>query len=220
MCLEGTVKALARMLELHDPTSEGHSQRVAVASEFVAIQMSMTFSDISDIKMAAWLHDIGKVSIPQQLLRKDPRELSVTEKALMNEHPFIAEKMLREINGLENACEIVRHQHEKYDGTGYPEGLKGEQIPRQARIIQIADIFDALTTTRAYRDAYHWREALEILQGESGSVVDPHLCDVFVRMLMRLYHRNPDVFEVIGESVPAPNLAGNDASLAELGRLG
>lgn len=130
------------------------------------------------LQWASLLHDVGKIGIRDNVLKKEGK-LTPEEFGHIREHPVRSHKVVQEVPQLLQALDGILHHHERYDGSGYPSGLKGEQIPLQARIIQIADVFDALTSNRSYRKAFDWQRALEILQEEAGKTVDPRLQKTF-----------------------------------------
>lgn len=209
------VRTLVSAVDQKDPYTSGHSNRVGYYAQLLGAEVGLGADQLRTLEWSALLHDVGKIGIRDDVLKKTGK-LTHDEFDHIKEHPLRGFEVVRENPHMREAVDGVLYHHEKFDGTGYPKGLKGEDIPHQARIIQVADIFDALTTTRSYRKAFHWLKALGILQEEAGTVVDPHLCEVFVGLLMRLYKRNPVAFESIGHQVPAPDLAGGAASPVEL----
>ena len=127
------------------------------------------------------LHDVGKIGIPENVLRK-PTKLSDDEWAIMKQHPTIgAEKVLLPNKALHDLIPMVKHHHEHWDGTGYPLGKKGEDIPLNARIMAVADVYDALVSERVYKEPFSFQKAVEIIKEESGSHFDPRLVDVFLK---------------------------------------
>jgi HD-GYP domain-containing protein (c-di-GMP phosphodiesterase class II) len=139
---------------------------------------------------------VGKIGIRDDVLKK-PGRLTDQEFAHIQSHPVRSAEVIRQIPHLKEAMGGVRHHHEHYDGSGYPDGLAGEAIPLQARVIQIGDVFDALTTTRPYRPAYDWSRALEILAKERGKTVDPELSVLFDRLIRRMVEQHPDAIAEI-----------------------
>ncbi len=202
-----TVRTLVNAVDQKDPYTSGHSNRVGYYAMLLAAEMGLCENELRTLEWSALLHDIGKIGIRDDVLKKAGR-LTDAEFEHIKEHPVRGYEVVRENPHMRESLDGVLHHHERYDGKGYPEGLSGERIPLQARIIQIADVFDALTTTRSYRNAYDWRAALEILKSESGSVVDPGLCDVFVRILERCHARNPAAFDAIGQAGVRLHLTG------------
>ncbi|AFV12199.1 response regulator [Thermacetogenium phaeum DSM 12270] len=135
--------------------------------------------EVKKIRLAAFLHDLGKVDIPEEILNK-PGPLSDAEKKVCQRHPVTGADIVRQIKSLEEIVPLIRHHHERYDGQGYPDGLAGEEIPLGARIIALADSFDAMITNRPYRRARTYQEAIEIVKKEAGRQFDPHLAELFV----------------------------------------
>ncbi len=193
-----TVRTLVNAVDQKDPYTSGHSNRVGYYAKLLAKELGHDEDQLETLEWSALLHDIGKIGIRDDVLKK-PGKLTEAEFNHIKEHPLRGYTIVRENPYMRAALDGVLHHHEHYDGSGYPEGLQGEAIPLQARIIQIADVFDALTTTRSYRSEFDWRRALDILEKESGSVVDPGLASTFVAMIRRLHARNPAAFEVIGD---------------------
>ena len=170
---------MAAMLEAKDAYTLGHSRRVTRHAERIAREMGLSGEDVARIRIAASVHDIGKVHTPRQILTK-PSSLTVAELAIMKRHPLDGAKMVAEI-GDPAITAMVRHHHERLDGSGYPEGLCGEEIPLGARIISVADTFDAITSSRAYHGARKHRPALDVVSAEAGSRLDPDAVAAFLR---------------------------------------
>lgn len=175
-----TAEALAAAVEKRDPYTGGHIKRVVEYSLAIARHMSVPLSDMEDLRLAAVLHDIGKIGIKDSVLLKEAR-LDNEEIAHMREHPLVGEDILVHIDQMKSVRRILRAHHEKWDGTGYPDGLKADSIPVFARIIAIADTFDAITTDRPYRKAADWKTALDEIKRCSGSAYDPALVQAFER---------------------------------------
>lgn len=170
--VESAVAALVVALEARDPHLRGHSARVAGLAAAIATAAGLPPMDVADIRLAGHLHDVGKIGIPDALLHK-PGPLSDAEFAEVREHPELGARILASMTQLGPVIDYVRHHHERWDGSGYPAGLAGEAIPRGARILAIAEIFDALTTPRPYQRTLTAREALARLEELSGSWLDP-----------------------------------------------
>ncbi len=154
-----TLSALAMAVEAKDPYSRGHSKRVSEYAEKIARKLGLSEEQISIVRDAADMHDIGKIGISDEILHK-PGPLTAEEREIMNKHPVIGEGILKPVRSLRRLCDAVRHHHEWLDGSGYPDGLKGDEISIEARILCVADVFDALTSDRPYRKAMSVEEAL------------------------------------------------------------
>lgn len=176
-----TLEALGDALDLKDAETEGHSKRVTAFTIAIARTMGVPKDDISVIARGAFLHDIGKMAIPDAILRK-PGALDPDEIAIMREHCYRGYQMLRKIPFLTEASEIVYSHQERFDGSGYPRGLKGEEIPLGSRIFSIADALDAITSDRPYRPAQSVAAAREEIQRWSGRQFDPQVVQVFMSM--------------------------------------
>ena len=169
-------------IESKNPYTAGHSSRVAEYACRLAAALGFSEGDLARVRVGALVHDVGKTVIPADVLNK-PGRLDPDEWALMRQHPVIGEEI---VNGLEfpyDVAAMVRGHHEHFDGSGYPDGLRGAEIDLTARILCVADIYDALTSTRSYRGAFAHGDALEIMSAESGKTVDPELFEVFVRVM-------------------------------------
>jgi len=176
-----TLEALGDALDLKDAETEGHSKRVTAFSIAIARAMGIPQESIRVIARGAFLHDIGKMAIPDAILRK-PGALNPEEIAIMREHCFRGYQMLRKIPFLAEAAEIVYSHQERFDGTGYPRGLKGEGIPVGARLFSVADTLDAITSDRPYRPAQTVQAAREEIERWSGRQFDPDVVNVFLSM--------------------------------------
>jgi PAS domain S-box-containing protein len=179
---DATIEGWSRALELRDRETQGHTKRVTKMVTRLAALLGMSQDEIVHIRRGAALHDIGKMAIPDQILFKpgplDPREWEV-----MRQHTSIAAELLKPIPYLAPAMEIPEYHHEKWDGTGYPRGLREEQIPRAARLFAAVDVYDALTSDRPYRKAWSHKDAVAYIQGESGKHFDPKVIEAFSRMM-------------------------------------
>src|SRR5579859_2146882 len=176
-----TLEALGNALDLKDAETEGHSKRVTAFTIAIARAMGLSSDQIRVIARGAFLHDIGKMAIPDAILRK-PGSLTPEETAIMREHCFRGYQMLRKIPFLAEASEIVYAHQERFDGTGYPRGLSGQNIPLGARIFSIADTLDAITSDRPYRAAQSIQVAREEVERFSGRQFDPDVVRVFLDM--------------------------------------
>jgi putative nucleotidyltransferase with HDIG domain len=176
-----TLEALGDALDLKDAETEGHSKRVTAFTIAIARAMGLPRDQIAVIARGAFLHDIGKMAIPDAILRK-PGALNPDEIVIMREHSYRGYQMLKKIPFLAEAAEIVYSHQEKYDGTGYPRGLKGKEIPLGARLFSIADTLDAITSDRPYRAAQTLTAAREEIQRFSGRQFDPEAVKMFLSM--------------------------------------
>jgi cyclic di-GMP phosphodiesterase len=176
-----TLEALGDALDLKDAETEGHSKRVTAFTIAMARAMGLDQTAIRIIARGAFLHDIGKMAIPDAILRK-PGALTADERAIMREHCYRGYQMLRKIPFLKDAAEIVYAHQEMFDGTGYPRGLKGDEIPLGARIFAVADTLDAITSDRPYRAAQSFAAAREEVARWSGKQFDPKVVETFLAM--------------------------------------
>ncbi|OGL40293.1 MAG: hypothetical protein A2043_09960 [Candidatus Schekmanbacteria bacterium GWA2_38_9] len=177
-----TIIALATAVDSRDEYTIGHSKQVAKYAIGIAKNMGLAQSDIDVLRDAALLHDIGKIGMPDDLLRNTD-ELTNDEKDLVWKHPVTGENILKPIESLSKLCPIVRHHHERYDGKGYPDGLKGKDIPLLARIIMLADAYDAMRSDRSYQKGQSSEEAIEEIKKYSGFQFDPLCVKTFVEYL-------------------------------------
>ena len=173
-----TVRALSNAVEARDAYTGKHAERVTAYGMEIARSYGLQLDDYPEIEFGFLLHDIGKVAIPDAILYK-PEALNAEERALMARHPVIGAEIVRDIDFLADAVRVVRSHHERWDGSGYPDRLAGEEIPLSARLFAVADVLDALTTDRPYRPAMSMRDARELITSESGSHFDPDVIEVF-----------------------------------------
>ena len=167
-----SIEALARAIDARDPYTYGHSARVARLSFEIADEMGLPADQLIALSRAALLHDIGKIGVEDRVLRK-PGPLDPRETAAMREHPVIGYEMLKGLHFLESSLDGVRHHHEHWDGSGYPDGVRGEDIPLAVRILTVADALDALTSDRPYRVAMSFSEAVRRIESGAGNQFDP-----------------------------------------------
>ncbi len=177
-----TIKALLRALDAKDPYTSGHSQRVVKLANQMADALHLSPDDRFTLTLAAYLHDIGKIGIPDHILQKSD-SLADYEFRRAKDHPIIGSQIIGEIEELADVASIVRHHHERYDGTGYPDGLKGEAIPFFARIIAIIDAYEALVSDRVYRKGISREAALREIERHAGTQFDPHLTKIFIEIM-------------------------------------
>ena len=188
-----TVRALSNAVEARDAYTGKHAERVAAYAMEIARALGVPIADTPEIEFGFLLHDIGKLAIPDAILYK-PGALTDCERALMAQHPQIGADIVREIEFLGEAAQVVRSHHERWDGGGYPDGLAGEQIPLAARVFAVADVLDALTTERPYRPASPLRVARKMIVSEAGGQFDPRVVEAFTAI-------DDDTLERIGAEV-------------------
>ncbi|NUM44107.1 MAG: PAS domain S-box protein [Anaerolineales bacterium] len=176
---DATLEGWVRFLDLRDQETEGHTQRVTEMTTELAAQMGFAGAGLLHIRRGALLHDIGKMGIPDNVLRK-PGPLNNDEWEIMRRHPVYAFQMLSPIEFLHPALDIPHHHHERWDGTGYPNQLIKEEIPMPARMFAIIDVWDALNSDRPYRKAWHPEKAIDYIKSQSGKHFDPHLVQIFL----------------------------------------
>ncbi len=181
-----TIKGWAHALDLRDKKTEKHSQRVIEMTITIARKMGMSHEELAHVRRGALLHDIGKMAVPDAILLK-PGKLTEEEWVIMRKHTVHAFELLSPIDYLRPALDIPYCHHEKWDGSGYPRGLKGEEIPLAARIFAVADVYDALISDRPYRKAWSREEALEYIHLESGSHFDPQVVEMFFEEVKKQY---------------------------------
>lgn len=181
LAYEATLEGWSAALDLRDHETEGHTQRVTRMALDLAQAMDIREPDLVNIRRGALLHDIGKMGVPDGILLK-PDKLTEEEWEHMRMHAVYAHQLLSNIAYLQDALDIPYCHHEKWNGTGYPRGLKGEEIPLAARIFAIADVYDALTSDRPYRKGWSHKKALDYIQGQAGGSFDPNVVDVFLSM--------------------------------------
>lgn len=179
---DATLEGWSRVLDMRDHVTDEHTHRVADLTVVLASRMGIPEADLGHIRRGALLHDIGKMGIPDAILQK-PDVLSDTEWTIMQTHPDLAYKLLSNIDYLAPAVDIPYCHHEKWNGTGYPRRLRGEEIPLAARIFAVVDVFDALTSSRPYRKAWKREDALAYIKEQSGKHFFPKAVKAFLKML-------------------------------------
>jgi HD-GYP domain-containing protein (c-di-GMP phosphodiesterase class II) len=182
------VKALIKAIEAKDKYTKGHTSRVARLSKEIAIILNLPKNRIETLEMAAFLHDVGKIGIKDSVLLK-PGKLSEEEYEEIKKHPEFGFEIIKDIEGMSKIAEIIKYHHERWDGKGYPEGLRGFHTLLEARIIAIVDCYDAMTSARPYRNALPHEVALEEIKKNSGTQFDP--------ILARLFIKNEKIFKKI-----------------------
>jgi HD-GYP domain-containing protein (c-di-GMP phosphodiesterase class II) len=182
LAYDATIAGWSRAMDMRDRETEGHTQRVTDLTLKLGRAMNIRESELRHIRHGALLHDIGKMGIPDSILLKEDT-LTDEEWERMSQHPGFAYEMLSSIRYLQPALDIPYCHHEKWDGTGYPRGLRGSEIPIAARIFAVADVWDAITSDRPYRKAWSKEEALEHIREQSGKYFDPQVVEEFFRLI-------------------------------------
>ena len=178
------LEAWARATEFRDKEAQGHSRRCAELTVALARSMGVAGDALKHMRRGALLHDIGKIAIPDRILLKKGR-LTSQQMAEMMKHPVFAKEFIQDVDILGPAVEIPYSHHERWDGSGYPQGLKGETIPMAARIFAVVDTWDSLTSDRPYRPAVGINEALKFIETQSGKQFDPAVVTAFVKLMGR-----------------------------------
>lgn len=181
-----TIYAFARAIEMKDSYTGKHVELTAQIAEALAKELHLPPQEVEDIKRAGVLHDLGKVGIAEDILHKNG-PLTVAERDIIKNHPWIAAEILREIRSLRGTIPAILYHHERYDGRGYPLGLKGDEIPLGAKIVAIADVYQALISDRPYRKAFSKRKALEIIRQASGKQFDPIIVKTFLKIIKKIH---------------------------------
>ncbi|WP_261663643.1 HD-GYP domain-containing protein [Deinococcus sp. Marseille-Q6407] len=178
-----SLKALGGTLEQRDDETGGHTGRVVELSLQLGRALGFSEARLTSLRWGAYLHDLGKIAIPDSILHK-PGMLTPAERKVMETHTRVGYDLLQNLHFLPTeTLDLVRYHHEKWDGSGYPAGLRGTEIPETARVFSIVDVYDALTSERPYKDAWSQQQALSEIRKQAGQHFDPHYVDVFVRML-------------------------------------
>ena len=180
-CLQ-FIETMSQALDARDPYTAGHSIRVSAYASAVATEMRLPARDVEIIRIAAQLHDVGKIGVPDAVLLK-PGGLTLEEYNLVKLHTKTGRRILERVGKFEEFIPVVELHHENYDGSGYPYGLAGDLIPLSARIVHVADSFDAMTTSRSYRMALPLQAAIEELENNAGGQFDPEITEVFLRLI-------------------------------------
>jgi HD-GYP domain-containing protein (c-di-GMP phosphodiesterase class II) len=182
LAYDTTLEGWSKALDLRDKETEGHTQRVVDTTLRIAQNLGIDDDELTHIRRGALLHDIGKMGIPDSILLK-PGPLTDEEWKIMKKHPSYAYELLYPITHLRPALEIPYYHHERWDGSGYPQGLKGEQIPLAARIFAVVDVWDAVTSDRPYRKAWTSKKALDHIRAQSGKHFDPKIVEIFLSLI-------------------------------------
>ncbi|MFQ5462342.1 MAG: HD-GYP domain-containing protein [Phycisphaerae bacterium] len=210
------VRSLVNAVDQKDKYTAGHSTRVAYFATMLGSEIGVAGRDHRMLQWSALLHDVGKIGIRDDVLKKDGA-LTEEEFEHMKEHPVRSYEVVKGVPHLAGALDGVLYHHEHFDGKGYPKGLKGVAIPLQARVIQIADVFDALTSTRTYRRAFDWTKALAIMSDESGTTLDPNLQATFDRMLRAVLNDGSLTWERLLDQANTFTHVWEDAAPGEAG---
>ena len=180
---DATIEGWSQAMDLRDKETEGHTQRVTALTLLLSEELGLTGGELLQVRRGALLHDIGKLGVPDSILHK-PGPLTEEEWVVMKKHPIYAKHMLENIKYLIPAMDIPYCHHERWDGSGYPRGLKGEEIPLVARVFAIIDVWDALTSERPYRAAWSKEKTLQYIENESGAYFDPKILEVFIQKIV------------------------------------
>jgi HD-GYP domain-containing protein (c-di-GMP phosphodiesterase class II) len=186
---DATIEGWSHAMDLRDKETEGHTRRVTKWTEELAKRMGISQQEIIHMRRGALLHDIGKLGVPDHILNK-PDKLDEAEWAIMRQHPNHAFDMLMSIHYLRPSLDIPYCHHEKWDGSGYPRGLKGEEIPLAARIFAVVDVWDALRSERPYRKGWSPEQVREHLVEESSKHFDPQVVEAFLNLM----EESPNLF--------------------------
>jgi putative two-component system response regulator len=176
---EAALRSIAQTIELKDPYTRGHCDRVAAFSLAIAEALRLPEGTRRAIKHGSWLHDCGKIGVPEAILNC-PGKLSAADFEVVKKHPGWGAEVGRQANLPEEVINIILYHHERFDGRGYPTGAKGTEIPIEARIVAVADVFDAMSTDRPYATGYDRAEAMRVMGVLRGAVLDPQLVDIFL----------------------------------------
>jgi putative nucleotidyltransferase with HDIG domain len=177
-----TLEAWAKVLEYRDRETEGHSRRLVELSTRLATALGLSAEEVNHLRRGALLHDIGKLAIPDDILLK-PGALNDAERKMLQQHPVYAKQMIAQVSFLQPCVDVAYSHHERWDGLGYPEGLRGDEIPLSARIFTVVDQWDALTSDRPYRKAWTKEDVITYFQENAGKIYDPKIVDVFLTII-------------------------------------
>jgi putative two-component system response regulator len=180
---ESVLFSLARSIEGKDPYTHGHCERLSDYSTRLGEHLGLSEDQLIALRRAGIVHDVGKIAVPDAILLK-PGSLTADEWKLIREHPVVGERICAPLKSFRFVLPIIRNHHEKFDGSGYPDGLRGEEIPVTARVLQVVDVYDALTTDRPYKKAFSITDALQTMKEEvAKGWWDPHIFDQFERLV-------------------------------------
>ena len=200
---EAVLFALARSIEGKDPYTQGHCERLAEYSARLGEYLHLPAQEIKALRQAGIVHDIGKVTVPDSILLK-PGKLTRAERVIVQRHPVVGERICAPLKSFQLVLPIIRHHHEKMDGSGYPDGLNGEAIPLTARVLQVVDVYDALTTLRPYKPALSQDEAFDVMRKEvHKGWWDPKVFAAFEQLLKAGEIKSPQVTSIAERALAA-----------------
>ena len=199
------LRTLSTTIETKDEYTRGHSHRVGEYAALIARELGWSQEEIINLKNTADLHDIGKIGVPDTILNK-PTKLTEDEYIIIKDHTVIGAEILKNITLMPHAAEVARRPHERYDGTGYPDGLKGEDIPLYARVIAVADSYDAMSSRRIYRSVLSRQEICEEIRSNQGKQFDPVIAEVFLRLLTEDRLQVQEADSTTPENADQPNM--------------
>jgi putative nucleotidyltransferase with HDIG domain len=185
--------------EIKDRYIRGHPERTSGVAAALAEEMGLSSEQVRNIKIAGLLHDIGKITVSESILNK-PGKLTKLEFANIKDHPIVGATLVSQVKGFEQLIPIVRHHHERFDGKGYPDGLAGEEIPLEARIMSVVDVFDALTHERSYRQGLSSEEATAEMEHGAGTQFDPVVLEAFLALAKARGDKLTDTPQAAGEN--------------------
>ncbi len=209
----GIAHTLVRAAEAHEPFGQGHSDRVALLSRRIAAEMGLPPEKVNEIELGALLHEIGKVAVPNHILRKPKEERTPEEHEVYRSHVTRGVELLGSLPLLKGVLSCIECHHERWDGSGYPRGLKGDSIPLEARIVAVADAFDALTSERPWSSALSREEAIQLIKENAGIKWDPDVVEHFLKLILNGQLR----YEFL--DLPNARQTGQDESISSLGKV-
>jgi len=184
--VKGTISTIASVVEARDPYTSGHQKKVSDLAVAIASEMSLAVDQVEGIRMAGIIHDLGKIQVPAEILSK-PGKLTELEYQLIKTHPEVGYELLKDIDFPWPIAQIIRQHHERMDGSGYPQGLKGDEIMLEARILCVADIIEAMSSHRPYRPALGIEKALKQIRKDKGTLLDPDVVDACLKVFKKGY---------------------------------
>lgn len=194
------VETLRLAVEAKDTYTRGHSERVSAYSVLIGEKMELSSRRLKTLKIGGIFHDVGKIGVPDSILLKEDK-LTDDEYSKIKKHTVVGAEMLEPVSYFKNVLPIIKYHHERYDGTGYPEGLKGEKIPILARIVAVADSFDAMTSKRSYRNSLSLKKVKTELEKGKGTQFDPQIADVFLDIIENDYDKIKEIQKTFNPNV-------------------